>query len=132
VEIASRMREGMRRFEIRLDPPELGRIDVRLEVDRNGHATTKLTVDRVETLDLLQREARGLERALQQAGLKTDQGGLEFSLRQQTNDGQGYDHANQPKHQPELIAGEDGDPIEAVIEGYRPALRAHGGIDIKV
>jgi flagellar hook-length control protein FliK len=70
VEIVSRMREGLRRFEIRLDPPELGRIDVRLEVDRHGQATTKLTVDRPETLDLLQREARGLERALQQAGLR--------------------------------------------------------------
>ena len=132
IEIASRMREGMRRFEIRLDPPELGRIDVRLEVDRHGHATTKLTVDRPETLDLLQREARGLERALQQAGLKTDQGGLEFTLRQQTNDGPGYGQPDQPKQQQELVAGEDSELIEAVIEGYRSAARARGGVDIKV
>jgi flagellar hook-length control protein FliK len=132
VEIVSRMRDGMRRFEIRLDPPELGRIDVRLEVDRHGQATTKLTVDRPETLDLLQREARGLERALQQAGLKTDQGGLEFSLRQQAPDGQVYDQSGRSQRQPELVAGEDNEISEAVIESYRATASARGGVDIKV
>ena len=132
VEIASRMREGMRRFDIRLDPPELGRIEVRLEVDRHGHATTRMTVDRPETLDLLQREARGLERALQQAGLKTDQGGLEFSLRQQTNDGTAYDQSDRSQRQTELVANDDSEMIDAVVESYRATARARGGVDIKV
>jgi chemotaxis protein MotD len=132
VEIVSRMREGLRRFEIRLDPPELGRIDVRLEVDRHGQATTKLTVDRPETLDLLQREARGLERALQQAGLKTDQGGMEFSLRQQTPDGPLYDQSGRSQRQPELVAGEDSEMTDAAVERYRATASARGGVDIKV
>ena len=33
---------GIKRFEIRLDPPELGRIDVRLDVDRDGKVTSHL------------------------------------------------------------------------------------------
>ena len=33
VEIVARAQDGLRRFDIRLDPPELGRIDVRLDVD---------------------------------------------------------------------------------------------------
>jgi flagellar hook-length control protein FliK len=132
MEIVSRMRDGMRRFEIRLDPPELGRIDVRLEVDRHGQATTKLTVDRPETLDLLQREARGLERALQQAGLKTDQGGLEFSLRQHAPDGLAHDQSGRSQRQPELVAGEDSEIIEAAAESYRATASARGGVDIKI
>ena len=40
-------------------------------------------VDRADTLDLLKRDALQLERALQQAGLKTSDNALEFSLRQQ-------------------------------------------------
>ena len=132
VEIVSRMRDGMRRFEIRLDPPELGRIEVRLEVDRHGQATTKLTVDRPETLDLLQRDARGLERALQQAGLKTDQGGLEFSLRQHAPDGLAHDQSGRSQRQPELVAGEDSEIIEAAAESYRATASARGGVDIKV
>ena len=82
VEIVSRAHEGLRRFEIRLDPPELGRIDVRLDVDRGGNVTSRLTVERAETLDLLRRDAPQLERALQHAGLNTE-GGLQFSLRDQ-------------------------------------------------
>src|SRR6185312_9238740 len=82
VEIVSRSQEGLRRFEIRLDPPELGRIDVRLDVDTAGKVTSRLTVERADTLDLLRRDAPQLERALQHAGLNTE-GGLEFSLRDQ-------------------------------------------------
>jgi len=135
VEIVSRMREGMRRFDIRLDPPELGRIDVRLEVDRNGNVSTKLTVDRPETLDLMQREARGLERALQQAGLKTDAGGLEFSLRQHADErfAQGQGNSGRGDLQAERAGHEGSEPIEAVAQGYyRAAAFARGGVDITV
>lgn len=132
VEIVSRMREGMRRFDIRLDPPELGRIDVRLEVDRNGNVSTKLTVDRPETLELVQREARGLERALQQAGLKTDAGGLEFSLRQQTDERFAHGHSGRGELYAEPAAHEGKESVETVIQGYRSTAFARGGVDIRV
>jgi hypothetical protein len=83
VEIASHALAGKNRFEIRLDPPELGRIDVRLDVDRDGKVTSRLVVDRPETLDMLRRDAPALERSLQQAGLKTADDALQFSLRDQ-------------------------------------------------
>jgi len=135
VEIVSRMREGMRRFDIRLDPPELGRIDVRLEVDRNGNVSTKLTVDRPETLDLMQRDARALERALQQSGLKTDAGGLEFSLRQHADErfaqGQGNHGRGDVPAERGVLDG--GDPLDTVVQGYyRAAAYARGGVDITV
>jgi chemotaxis protein MotD len=132
VEIASRMRDGMRRFDIRLDPPELGRIDVRLEVDRAGNVTTKLTLDRPETLDLMQRDARGLERALQQAGLKTDGGGLEFSLRSHADQNPANDQSGRGAHSPDAHAADETARIEVVIEGYRSAAFARGGIDIRI
>jgi chemotaxis protein MotD len=132
VEIVSRLRDGMRRFDIRLDPPELGRIDVRLEMDRNGNVSTKLTLDRPETLELMQRDARGLERALQQAGLKTDAGGLEFSLRSHADNGPEHGHSGRSGHPLDALVTEDGERIEAVIEGYRAAAFARGGVDIRI
>ena len=92
VEIASQALAGKQRFEIRLDPAELGRIDVKLDIDGDGNTTTRVVVERADTLDLLKRDANQLERALQQAGLKTSDNALEFSLRQeafQQNDEQG-------------------------------------------
>lgn len=75
---------GNNRFQIRLDPPELGRVDVRLELTRDGVVNTHLTVERPETLDLLQRDARSLEQALARTGLNTKDGGLSFSLQDQS------------------------------------------------
>ncbi|AZO80527.1 MULTISPECIES: flagellar hook-length control protein FliK [unclassified Bosea (in: a-proteobacteria)] len=81
VEIGARALAGNKRFDIRLDPAELGRIDVSLEISDKGEVSAKLTVDRVETLHMLQRDARTLERAFEQAGLKPSEGGIDMSLR---------------------------------------------------
>lgn len=81
--VARQFRQGVNRFEIRLDPPELGRIDVRLDLGHGGRATATLTVDRPETLQLLTRDSRALEQTLQDAGVKTDAGSLNFALRDQ-------------------------------------------------
>jgi flagellar hook-length control protein FliK len=129
LEIVSRMRDGIRRFDIRLDPPELGRIEVRLDLDRHGHVTTRLTVDRPETLELMQREARGLERALQQAGLKTDEGGLQFSLRQQSDS---YVQSEHGLTRNAEATGEDAEFAGSAVESYRAMISARGGVDIRV
>ena len=71
-EIAVRAHKGEKEFEIRLDPPELGRVDVSMSVDKHGKVATHLVVERSETLDQLRKDAPNLERALQNSGLKTD------------------------------------------------------------
>lgn len=80
-EVARFAQKGQTRFQIRMDPPELGRVDVELKVSRDGSVRAHLTVERSETLDLFMRDQRGLERALDAAGLKLESGGLEMSLK---------------------------------------------------
>jgi flagellar hook-length control protein FliK len=82
-EISRHVQNGVSRFEIKLNPAELGRIDVRMEVDGSGNVVARLAVERSETLDLLQRDHRALERALADAGLDSAKTELEFSLQQQ-------------------------------------------------
>ncbi|WP_137045787.1 flagellar hook-length control protein FliK [Pseudolabrys sp. FHR47] len=84
VEISAKITSGKNQFDIRLDPEELGKIHVKVNVDRDGNITTHMVADRPETLDLLRRDTQGLERALQDAGLKTSDNSLQFSLRDQT------------------------------------------------
>lgn len=88
VEIGMRALEGSQRFDIRLHPEEYGRVDVRLDVDNDGGVKAHLLVDRVDTLAMLQRDAKSLERAFEQAGLKTSDGALQFSLSQGGDQGQ--------------------------------------------
>lgn len=73
------------RITIQLDPADLGRVDVMMDVRRDGTTHLIVAADRRETLDMLQRDARGLERALQEAGVKADAGSMEFNMRQQQN-----------------------------------------------
>jgi flagellar hook-length control protein FliK len=80
VTIARKALEGVNKFELRLDPPELGRVDVTLEVDDSGATRAHIRAERPEALELLQREAKGMEQALRQAGLQFDQSSLTFSL----------------------------------------------------
>lgn len=81
--IVRNFHQGQRQFEIRMDPPELGRVDVKLHVnssDNRVHAV--LSAERPETLADLQRSARELERALADAGLDLSDNGLQFELSQ--------------------------------------------------
>ena len=131
VEIVSRAQDGLKRFDIRLDPPELGRIDVRLDVDHGGKVTSRLVVERAETLDLLRRDAPQLERALQHAGLNTE-GGLQFSLRDQ-NFASRDQLARDSTNTSHLIVPEDDTAAaEAARRGYGRLVGLGGGVDIRV
>jgi flagellar hook-length control protein FliK len=83
VQIRKAVSGGNDRISIRLHPAELGRLQVKLEVADDGHVRALITAERAETLDLMQRDLRGLERALQDAGLKTDSSSLSFTLQDQ-------------------------------------------------
>lgn len=89
VEIAAKSQSGAKQFDIRLDPPELGRVEVRLSIDATGKASAHLSADQPQTLTLLQKDAHVLTRALRDAGLDVSQDGLNFSLRQQQDNGAG-------------------------------------------
>ena len=93
VNIAAKSEDGQRHFDIRLDPAELGRVDVRLTVDDAGKAQATLSVEKPQTLELLQKDSSHLERALKDAGLDLSQNGLNFSLKGQQQQQQAQDHA---------------------------------------
>ncbi len=112
---------GLSRFQIRLDPAELGRVDVRLEIGRDGRVAAQVTADRPETLDILRQDSRALERAFQDAGLKTDQNSLNFSLKEQNT---GAQHGQNGNPQP-TWSGEnqsEGDDVISAREIERIAI----------
>jgi flagellar hook-length control protein FliK len=133
VQIAVTAQTGKSRFDIRLDPADLGRIDVRLDVDRQGRVTSHLTVEKPETLAMLRQDAPQLQRALQDAGLKTGDNGLQFSLRDQSSQGQtARDDTGRNAHR--LIVTEDDNiaPVATAGRTYGRMLGSSGGLDIRV
>ena len=131
--IAHEARDGKQRFEISLDPPELGRVEVRLEFSRDGRMTTHLLVDRSDTLDALARDARGLERALQAQGLKLEDGGVQYQLRDQSAFAQQHNH-NDAHDRRDGAGGDKSDPT-SIAEPEEPGTRrrlALGGLDVTI
>lgn len=137
IEIGLKALSGARQFEIRLDPGELGRVDVTLSISDAGEVSAKMVVDRVETMHLLQRDARTLERAFEQAGLKPSEGGVDISLRD-PSDQSGFRQQRQQDETPQRSRGsaagaEIGDDI-AVTPLSAPQRRfvRLGGVDVSV
>jgi flagellar hook-length control protein FliK len=132
LEIAASVGSGKSRFEIRLDPADLGRIDVRIDVDRNGRVTSHLTVEKPETLTMLRQDAPQLQRQLDDAGFKTGNGGLQFSLRDQSSSGQ--NNGNETSRNAQRLIIGDEDTIPAVVAGrtYGRVLGSSSGVDIRV
>jgi flagellar hook-length control protein FliK len=87
VQIQKAVGDGNDRISIQLKPAELGKVEVRLDVASDGRVSAVITAHRADTLDLLQRDARILQNALQDAGLQADSNSLSFELK---GNGLGY------------------------------------------
>lgn len=124
VKLTNTAADGGGRVTIRLNPEELGKVDVKLELGRDGLVRATISAERPETLDMLQRDSRMLEKALQDAGLKTDQQSLAFDLR--GGNGQPAD-----RDQGSLASGEQApgdDQISGEPETADATAAASGGI----
>jgi flagellar hook-length control protein FliK len=137
IEIGLKALSGARQFDIRLDPGELGRVDVTLSISDAGEVSAKMVVDRVETLHLLQRDARTLERAFEQAGLKPSEGGVDISLRD-PSDQSGFRQPRQQDDAPQRRRGSaSGAELSDDISVTPLAAPQHryvrlGGVDVSV
>ncbi len=72
-------------IKLRLDPPELGRVDVKMSIDKDNITKIVLTVEKPETYMLLKQDIDILQRALSDTGLNAD-GNLEFELADDSHD----------------------------------------------
>ncbi len=78
--LARRAVDGASDFELRLDPPHLGRITGKLSIGEEGRSIMSLTFDNQETFDLFSRDVDLLRATLADAGLSLGSGDLSFSL----------------------------------------------------
>jgi flagellar hook-length control protein FliK len=134
IEIGLSVLKGLKQFTIRLDPAELGKVEVKLSMDDEGKVQAKLTVDRVDTLYMLQRDAKTLERAFDQAGLKTSPDSLGFNLRDGSESRRQGEPQGESRSHRHHAHDEPGDAESILMRADIAQLRqiasaARGGID---
>jgi hypothetical protein len=115
---------GQAGFTLALEPAEMGRVEIRLRREGDGHAL-HITVERPETLGLLQRDRQELNSSLAQAGLRVDGADLTFSLegRPRRRRGRAAAAASSPRRAASRPAG--------AITAPPPVLR-HGLLDLNI
>ena len=128
--IAAKSRDGEKHFDIRLDPPDLGRVDVRLSVDNAGRAQAHLSADKQQTLDLLQRDRTTLERSLKDAGLNLSNNGLNFSLKGQERQSDGGSPGWARSARAVMAVAGDGPTVSAPVSHYSGGANAR--LDIRI
>lgn len=125
-------RDGGGRITLELSPSELGRIHVKLDIDEENNARAAVSVERPATLDLLQKDLKALERALQDAGLKMDQGALSLSLQGGDSEAFGREFGSGGSDLAQIIAdgGEDDLPTEMMPAAV--IATGEGMVDVQV
>ncbi|MDG1286031.1 MAG: flagellar hook-length control protein FliK [Rickettsiales bacterium] len=83
VQVKQGIEKGDTNINIRLRPHELGRVDVRVEVAIDGRTTLAIVAENRDTLEMLQRDSRSLEKAFADLGMDMSDSGMSFDLQEQ-------------------------------------------------
>ncbi|WP_341899214.1 flagellar hook-length control protein FliK [Ferrovibrio terrae] len=139
VQIKKGVAEGADKISIKLDPGNLGKVEIKLEIGHDGRLMAVISADKPDTLLMLQRDASQLEQSLRDSGLKTDQQSLSFTLRDQGQDNNGRDGngggngRNRGRGGDEYAeTGLKTDPAQVAANNAQRAAAARGGLDIRI
>lgn len=131
VEIARSVGAGQDTLRVRMNPGELGRVEVTLQFDDKGTLQATVRAESAHALELLRQDAPQLARTLDQAGIRADAQSFRFESRsgdsngfaqQQSGGGQG-----QQQGRGRYAATDDNNNISEAA--YRP-VRSDGQVDL--
>lgn len=128
-------------IKIALRPDNLGKVEVKLDI-REGKVNAQVVAETSEALEMMKTDARGLEKALNDAGLRADPGSVTFSLKDggtqqqmaQQDQGQaGQQGPGTPYDRVGHTLDDDLAPELGTIDALRSAqAAARGGVDVRI
>ncbi|OAN57296.1 flagellar hook-length control protein FliK [Sphingomonas sp. TDK1] len=128
VEIARKVDAGEDTLRVRLNPAELGRVEVTLAFDDKGRVQATMRAESEHALNLLRQDAPDLGRALDQAGIRNDAASFRFESRDGGSGGSGN---GQSAFQQQSRGGNQQfqDEPEIQTAAYR-SVRSDGQVDL--
>lgn len=87
--------KGVDKIDVHLKPEELGRIEIKMQIGKDGKLQAHIIASRPETVEMLQKEVQSLEKAFNDAGFQTDEGSLSFSFRDDGQSGRNQDNGSE-------------------------------------
>ncbi len=127
VHIQQLAKSGADRIQIKLSPADLGRVEIRLEMTSDKVVQAVIYAEKPETLNMLERDARVLQQAFEEAGIKFGSNNLTFQHGQPgTSDAELADGSGQTEN--DAAADDDGSDGENTTDNDQPRRRQHDGV----
>ena len=133
VKISKALQAGQDRITIRLNPAELGRVEVKMELTYDGRTTAVVTADNRDTLEMLRRDSSDLQKALQEGGLQLSDSDLSFNLRgEQSQTAEGDDgKGNSDGTDDEELTEDMNDQEPEIIIAHEGGVLINGRLDVR-
>lgn len=80
--------KGVDTIDIQLKPEDLGKIQIKMHIAKDGRLHAEIISSRPETMDMLQKDIAGLEKAFNDAGYDTDSRSFNFSFQKENQAGE--------------------------------------------
>lgn len=123
VNIARALNSGIDRINVSLNPKELGKIQVKMNLEKDGKVSASIAAASQDTLDMLMKDAKILQNALSSVGFDVDDASLKFSLLNQdggNSSGQSsYADADKIENnimQSEKLLSSEGDDVQIISD----------------
>jgi len=72
--------KGVDKIDISLKPEDLGHIEIKMQLSKDGKLQAHIISSRPETMEILQKDMQSLQKAFADAGFQTDENSLSFSF----------------------------------------------------
>lgn len=118
---------GSTRFDLELNPADLGRVDVRLDIDSTGSVRATFTFETPHAARELSRRSDELQKSLESAGFNLS-GGLSFDVAGDRSQGRGATWADARDDRPAPPRATDREPAGQTAPVLADALRGRGGV----
>lgn len=121
--------KGVDTIDIQLKPEDLGKIQIKMHISKDGRLQADIISSRPETLEILQKDLSNLTKAFNDAGFDTDSKSFNFSFQNENQAGKGQkDDSGLSRFIGETLEQEAENMAGNDNHGYDPVL----GLNIRV
>ena len=124
--------KGVDKVEIQLKPEDLGRIEIKMQIGKDGKLQAHIIASRPETAEILQKDMAGLQKAFNEAGFQTDEGSLSFSFRNEGQSNQEQERNNLRNFIGQALEQETVMDMAGNDTSYNGNWNGAGGLNIRV
>jgi len=124
--------KGIDKISIELKPRELGTVEVKIEIGKDGKLKAEVIAQKAETLAILQKDVNTLEKAFNDAGFDTKDGSFTFNFKQNENNQQSQNQDNKALMS-KILANGNREEITNLddLNSYK-TTNPNGGLNIRV